>query len=92
MGATQRRPGSARLDGGSACAHRVTRALVRAGHRIARCTVEWLMRELGIEGVIRGQRRRTTIPEPVGCLRSTTTAERVRGGLLVDRRPPWTGW
>ncbi|WP_157996797.1 IS3 family transposase, partial [Streptomyces otsuchiensis] len=43
---------------------RVTRALVRAGHAVARCTVERLMRELGIEGVIRGQRRRTTVPEP----------------------------
>ncbi|WP_327241974.1 IS3 family transposase [Streptomyces sp. NBC_01320] len=45
-------------------ARRVARALVRAGHQVARCTVERLMRELGIEGVIRGQRRRTTIPEP----------------------------
>ena len=45
-------------------ARRIARALARAGHRVARCTVERLMRELGIEGVIRGQRRRTTIPEP----------------------------
>ncbi len=27
-------------------------------------TVERLMAELGLEGVIRGQRRRTTVPEP----------------------------
>ncbi|WP_152628399.1 IS3 family transposase [Streptacidiphilus neutrinimicus] len=45
-------------------ARRVTRVLIRAGHSVARCTVERLMRELGIEGVIRGRRRRTTIPEP----------------------------
>jgi len=31
---------------------------------VARCTVERLMAELGLEGVIRGRRRRTTIPEP----------------------------
>lgn len=30
----------------------------------ARCTVERLMREDGLEGVIRGERRRTTVPEP----------------------------
>ncbi|MEV7356877.1 IS3 family transposase [Kitasatospora sp. NPDC091276] len=45
-------------------ARRITHALVRTGHAVARCTVERLMRELGIEGVIRGQRRRTTVPEP----------------------------
>ncbi|MGW1916735.1 IS3 family transposase [Streptomyces sp. NPDC002076] len=45
-------------------ARRVTRALARAGHHVARCTAERLMRQIGIEGVIRGQRRRTTIPEP----------------------------
>ncbi|MGW3563347.1 hypothetical protein ACWDSL_05505 [Streptomyces sp. NPDC000941] len=32
---------------------------------MARGTVERLMRELGLEGVIRGQRRRTTVPEPL---------------------------
>ncbi|MCX5355826.1 IS3 family transposase [Streptomyces mirabilis] len=45
-------------------ARRITRALRRKGVEVARCTVERLMRELGIEGVIRGQRRRTTVPEP----------------------------
>ncbi|MEU1690089.1 IS3 family transposase [Streptomyces hirsutus] len=43
---------------------RVAQALVRAGHQVARCRVEPLMRELGIECVIRGHRRRTTIPGP----------------------------
>ncbi|WUK68438.1 IS3 family transposase (plasmid) [Streptomyces coelicoflavus] len=46
-------------------ARRFTRALVRAGHAVARCTVERLMRELGIEGVIRGQR---ALADPVGRL------------------------
>jgi putative transposase len=45
-------------------ARRITRALRRKGVEVARCTVERLMRELGLEGVIREQRRRTTVPEP----------------------------
>ncbi|MER6849886.1 IS3 family transposase [Streptomyces flaveolus] len=45
-------------------ARRITRALRRRGHGVARCTVERLMAELGLEGVIRGRGRRTTIPEP----------------------------
>ncbi|MDV9195664.1 IS3 family transposase [Streptomyces sp. Wh19] len=43
---------------------RIHRRLRREGVTAARCTVERLMREDGLEGVIRGQRRRTTIPEP----------------------------
>ncbi|WP_191134246.1 hypothetical protein [Streptomyces sp. col6] len=31
---------------------------------MARCTVERLMAELGLEGVIRGRQRRTTVSEP----------------------------
>ncbi|WP_405683511.1 IS3 family transposase [Streptomyces sp. NBC_01387] len=45
-------------------ARRIHRQLRREGVTAARCTVERLMREDGLEGVIRGQRRRTTIPEP----------------------------
>ncbi|MFI1524801.1 IS3 family transposase [Kitasatospora cineracea] len=52
-------------------ARRITRTLVRAGHRVTRCTVERLMREPGIEGVIRGRRRRTTVPEPTAPARRT---------------------
>ncbi|MFE1408005.1 IS3 family transposase [Streptomyces sp. NPDC058770] len=51
-------------SGGAYGARRITRALRRKGHGVARCTVERLMAELGLEGVIRGRRRRTTIPEP----------------------------
>ena len=43
---------------------RIHRQLRREGVTAARCTVERVMREDGLEGVIRGQRRRTTIPEP----------------------------
>ncbi|MGV9279669.1 IS3 family transposase [Streptomyces sp. NPDC003730] len=45
-------------------ARRITRALRCRGHGVARSTVERLMAELGLEGVIRGRGRRTTIPEP----------------------------
>ncbi|GAU71583.1 putative transposase [Streptomyces sp. NBRC 110611] len=51
-------------SGGTYGACRITRALGREGVDVARCTVERLMAELDIEGVIRGQRRRTTVAEP----------------------------
>jgi putative transposase len=38
--------------------------LRREGIEVARCTVERLMRQLGISGVVRGKTRRTTIPDP----------------------------
>lgn len=41
---------------------RVWEQLRREGHRIARCTVARLMTEMGIRGVRRGKKRRTTIP------------------------------
>ncbi len=49
--------------------------LRRDGHDIARCTVERLMRELGIAGVIRGRRKRPVDADP----RETRPAD------LVDR-------
>lgn len=51
-------------SGGTYGARRITRALRRKSVDVARCTVERLMAELGLESVIRGQRRRTTVPEP----------------------------
>ncbi|MGV9898726.1 IS3 family transposase [Streptomyces tendae] len=51
-------------SGGTCGARRITRALGRKGVEVARCTVERLMAELGLEGVIRGRGRRTTVPEP----------------------------
>ena len=38
------------------------RQLRREGIPVARCTVERLMRELGLKGVVRGKARRTTVP------------------------------
>lgn len=45
-------------------ARKVWLALNRQGVRVARCTVERLMRELGLEGARRGRRRRTTLADP----------------------------
>jgi transposase InsO family protein len=42
---------------------KVWRQMRREGFEIARCTVERLMRELGLQGVIRGKRVRTTISD-----------------------------
>lgn len=43
-------------------ARKIWRELNRQGHTAARCTVERLMRELGIQGAVRGKRVITTIP------------------------------
>jgi putative transposase len=57
-------------------ARKVWLALNREGIVVARCTVERLMRELGLQGVRRGSRRRTTITDPAAA----------RPGDLVQRR------
>jgi putative transposase len=44
-------------------ARKVWRQLQREGFTVARCTVERLMRALGLSGVRRGARCRTTVPE-----------------------------
>lgn len=54
---------------------KIWRELHRRGLRVARCTVERLMRELGISGAVRGKTTRTTIPARDG----------VRAGDLVNR-------
>ncbi|MEE1792823.1 IS3 family transposase [Streptomyces sp. BE308] len=44
-------------------ARKVWRELHRQGHPVARCTVERLMRELGITGAVRGKKFVTTTPD-----------------------------
>jgi putative transposase len=56
-------------------ARKVWRQLHREGIAVARCTVERLMGELGLEGVRRGKARRTTTPD----------AATVRPADLVER-------
>ncbi|MEU8911681.1 IS3 family transposase, partial [Streptomyces mirabilis] len=43
-------------------ARKIWRELNRQGHAVARCTVERLMRELGITGAVRGKKVVTTLP------------------------------
>jgi putative transposase len=61
-------------------ARKVWLQLNREGTPVARCTVERLMRELGLAGARRGKRRRTTIADPAAA----------RAADLVGRRfsPP----
>ncbi|WP_218171482.1 IS3 family transposase, partial [Streptomyces mirabilis] len=80
-------------------ARRITRALRRKGIEVARCTVERLMRELGIEGVIRGQRRRTTVaepsaPRPPDLVDRDVTASRPDQLWVADMTyvRTWPGW
>lgn len=56
-------------------ARKMWKHLHRGGHPVARCTVERLMRERGLRGVVRGRARRTTIPAKDGA----------RAGDLVNR-------
>src|ERR1017187_146331 len=57
-------------------ADKVWAQLRREGVRVARCTVERLMRDLGIRGVVRGKTVRTTVPDEAAT----------RPADLVDRQ------
>jgi putative transposase len=46
-------------------ARKVWRQLNREGVVVARCTIERLMRQMGLAGRVRGKARRTTIPADV---------------------------
>ena len=48
-------------------ARKVWRQLNRQGHGVARCTIERLMRELGITGAVRGKKVITTMPDPAAA-------------------------
>jgi len=53
----------------------------REGFDIARCTVARLMNDIGIEGVIRGKKPKTTIP-PLGTLLCNALPGRGQGATL----------
>ena len=57
-------------------ADKLWRQLNREGFKVARCTVERLMRELGIRGVVRGTTVRTTVADEAAA----------RPADLVDRQ------
>ena len=68
-------------------ARKVWRQLQREGQKVARCTVERLMRWLEIQGVIRGAKRWTTVcdetlPQP---------ADRVNRHFAADLSEPVMG-
>lgn len=42
---------------------KVWRQMQREGHDVARCTVARLMKKIGLSGVIRGKRVKTTVPD-----------------------------
>ena len=48
-------------------ARKVWRQLLREGFAVARCTVERLMRQMGLRGIVRGKKVRTTIPDEVAA-------------------------
>ena len=45
---------------------KVWKELQREGRVVARCTVQRVYKAMGLHGVVRGRRVRTTIPEPLG--------------------------
>ena len=62
-------------------AHKVWKQLNREGWRVARCTVERLMRVLGLRGAVRGRRFKTTIPDELAARRE----DRVNRSFTVSR-------
>jgi putative transposase len=80
-------------------ARRVWRALAREGHVVARCTVERLMAELGLAGVQRGRKPRTTVtdsnaPRPPDLVDRQFHATRPNELWVADITyvSTWEGW
>jgi putative transposase len=79
-------------------ARKVWLELNREGTAVARCTVERLMRELGLRGARRGTRRRTTVADPAAARpadlvqrRFTPPAPDVLWVADFTYVPTWTG-
>ena len=80
-------------------ARKVWRQLQREGIEVARCTVERLMRRLGIAGAVRGRKHRTTIPDevaarPADLVQRDFTATRPNQLWVADLTyvATWTGF
>jgi len=70
-------------------ARKVWLQLNREGVRVARCTVERLMREMGLEGAVRGKKYRTTVADdsaaqPADLVNRDFTAERPNELWVAD--------
>jgi transposase InsO family protein len=80
-------------------ARKVWRQLLREDFVVARCTVERLMREMGLCGAIRGRKRKTTMPDksaerPADLVQRNFTAERPNQLWVADLTyvATWTGF
>ncbi len=80
-------------------ARKVWRQLNREGIEVARCTVERLMRQMGLKGVVRGKRIRTTVPDdladrPMDLVQRDFTATRPNQLWVADITyvATWTGF
>lgn len=80
-------------------ARKVWRQLLRDGFKVARCTVERLMRSEGLQGAIRGRRARTTIPNPAAerpldLVKRQFVADRPNQLWVADITfvAAWSGW
>lgn len=65
-------------------AYKIWKQLNRESIRVARCTVERLMRKLGIRGVIRGKGYKTTVPD-LGAERPADLVERAFTATAPNR-------
>ena len=80
-------------------AQKVWRQLQREGVEVARCSVERLMRQDGLKGVVRGNKKRTTIPDedaarPADLVDRSFGADRPNRLWLADITyvPTWSGF
>lgn len=80
-------------------ARKIWRQLGREGLRVARCTVERLMRSLGLEGAVRGKQCRTTVSDeslnrPVDRVKRQFKADRPNQLWVADFTyvATWTGF
>jgi putative transposase len=68
---------------------KVWRQLKREGYRVARCIIERFMRQRGLQGVVRGARKRTTIasdrdPKPLDLVKRVFHADRPNQPWVAD--------
>ena len=80
-------------------ARKLWRQLRREGNQVARCTVERLMRRIGLQGAVRGKTRRTTIadeavPRPADLVDRNFTATRPNQLWVADLSyvATWSGF
>ncbi len=80
-------------------ARKVWRQLLRDEVSVARCTVERLMREMGLQGVVRGRKVKTTVPDeraerPTDLVRRDFTADRPNRLWVADLTyvATWSGF